>query len=927
MNQLLRIFIILLPGLITKARAAQVREVRYQYTSLYCDSENRIWIGTAMGLYEFRNGYSNRIPNTPNLYITALSSFYNQLLIGTRDGTVYTYDLSTKQFTRRAQLKSEISSFCHSPGFLCISTKGHGLCFINPYRISILNEGKGIGNGFVYQCIPYRNKMYSATDAGIYCNEKNGNSVEFTLRGTLPDQLITAMALWDDRLLCGTQQGDVFFIGLKDHSVQRLPVSECKGSQIHSVLPGKRIIYIGSDSGAYRFDVLSGKVYTEIDHRPVLHIAYDQEATVWFQGPHELISSTEEQMILHRNIADIPCKLVHAVWQDKNQGLWFTPDQGLCYYHFLQDEFRKYTLTPPDKLTDITGIYRDARNNLWVSTMGAGLFRFDSTNKQFRSIPVSSGEENTGLLGVNGNSTSVWAYGLNGVWSMNIADPSFQFKPLLGNVSSSMYVYQVKEDSKGRIWMATDGKGLIYLEGNGLHYFSQEKKIPVQVVYSVVEDSIHQIWFSDYQNGIYIDSGNKIIHLDQSNGLSSNEITSLIPYQKEYVVASSNVGIDLIHIHTRAVTHFYFNSYQSACIPEVNAIAGNSGYVMLGCDKGLLEFRLPEYRTAFAAEAFIEDILVMNQVVSHSKTKFDAGDNFFKFKIGSRWNENELLYFRYRMQGLNMAWNQTVDKEVVFPRLNPGRYTFDLEVANNRQFMNASRTSYSFIILNPFYRQWWFLSGMAALLISGIILFMRFRERRLNRMEKLEKEKLMAEFQALKHQVSPHFLFNSFNTLIQIIDEDPEAAIEYAQMLSEFYRSLLSYRDVDLVSLEEELGLLEKYIYLQKMRFGESLIFENSCSANQIEGYAIPPLTLQLLAENAVKHNTISSSKPLQITVRIDDTHLVLRNNLNPKLQQAAGEHVGLENIQNRFRLLTKKGVEIQVNDNNFTVLIPLIES
>jgi LytS/YehU family sensor histidine kinase len=189
----------------------------------------------------------------------------------------------------------------------------------------------------------------------------------------------------------------------------------------------------------------------------------------------------------------------------------------------------------------------------------------------------------------------------------------------------------------------------------------------------------------------------------------------------------------------------------------------------------------------------------------------------------------------------------------------------------------------------------------------------------------LEKEKAIAELEALKTQVSPHFLFNSFNTLLQVIEEDQEKALEYTSKLSDFYRSLISYRNKNLVSLEEEWQLLENYFFLQKMRFEDALHLHISGRSENDVQYWIPPLILQLLAENAIKHNTVSLSHPLHIEVSLKDHQIIFRNNINVKKDKEKGEGIGIENIRNRYKSLISRPVVIQNTGTHFTVMIPVI--
>lgn len=189
--------------------------------------------------------------------------------------------------------------------------------------------------------------------------------------------------------------------------------------------------------------------------------------------------------------------------------------------------------------------------------------------------------------------------------------------------------------------------------------------------------------------------------------------------------------------------------------------------------------------------------------------------------------------------------------------------------------------------------------------------------------EKLEKENMQARFETLKSQVNPHFLFNSLNTLMTYIDEN-EKASEFVQNLSDFFRSVLTTRDEEVVSLNEELEILEKYIFLQKSRFGNNLKVNFNIENKQKDKFFIPPLSLQMLIENAVKHNIISKDKPLFIDIFIEDTFISIKNNLQRK-KSSTSTKVGLINIQNRYKYLTEKEVKIIETDNVFLVSVPLL--
>lgn len=191
--------------------------------------------------------------------------------------------------------------------------------------------------------------------------------------------------------------------------------------------------------------------------------------------------------------------------------------------------------------------------------------------------------------------------------------------------------------------------------------------------------------------------------------------------------------------------------------------------------------------------------------------------------------------------------------------------------------------------------------------------------------EQLKSENVQSQLEGLKNQVNPHFLFNSLNTLTYIIPEDSEKAIKFVQKLSKVYRYILEIRDKKLIPLAEELEFLHSYIFLLKERFGESLHIELKIP-EQSQTDHIVPLSLQILFENAIKHNIISSSKPLYIEVLLQSKNrLLIRNNLQKKRQAMPSTKVGLQNIKNRYAYFSDEKVVVNNSNTHFAVSLPLI--
>jgi LytS/YehU family sensor histidine kinase len=185
-----------------------------------------------------------------------------------------------------------------------------------------------------------------------------------------------------------------------------------------------------------------------------------------------------------------------------------------------------------------------------------------------------------------------------------------------------------------------------------------------------------------------------------------------------------------------------------------------------------------------------------------------------------------------------------------------------------------------------------------------------------------ERESIAARYESLKNQVNPHFLFNSFNALTNLVYEDQDKAVKFIKQLSEVYRYVLDTRDMEMVPLQEELKFLASYNFLQKIRFENKLNIENTLE--DVRG-SVAPLALQMLIENAIKHNVVSEADPLHVKLYKEAEFIVVENNLQPKTVGESSAGVGLENICKRYAFLSDKKVEIIRGQNKFTVKLPVL--
>ncbi len=228
--------------------------------------------------------------------------------------------------------------------------------------------------------------------------------------------------------------------------------------------------------------------------------------------------------------------------------------------------------------------------------------------------------------------------------------------------------------------------------------------------------------------------------------------------------------------------------------------------------------------------------------------------------------------------------------------------------------------------------KWGLRSSYFAILISFIVSlifvavgFFQNGKRSLLEAESFKAEMLAYKYESLQNQINPHFLFNSFNVLSDLVYEDQKKAVGFITQLSQLFRYVLDSRDKELVPVREELEFIRAYIYLLKTRFEDKLSIQLEFVA--LDEEMLVPMTLQLLIENCVKHNEISASKPLRIRILREKDYIKVENTLQPKPLGEESRKTGLSNITQQYKYFTDKGIFITETDRSFAVAVPLIKS
>lgn len=218
-----------------------------------------------------------------------------------------------------------------------------------------------------------------------------------------------------------------------------------------------------------------------------------------------------------------------------------------------------------------------------------------------------------------------------------------------------------------------------------------------------------------------------------------------------------------------------------------------------------------------------------------------------------------------------------------------------------------------------------FMFYMMLLALNGIVVYYKAWKEYQVQTERLMRETIQAKYDALRNQIDPHFFFNSLSVLTNLVYKNADLSANYITQLAKIYRYILDKKFDNLVPLQTELDFLDSYLFLIRIRHQNSIVCTTEIADNVRENGLIPPATLQMLIENAIKHNRFSTSDPLQITINNNDGFLMVSNSMNIKMNNELSAGIGLENIRKRYQFTSGRSIGILKTENRFLVKLPLI--
>ena len=885
------------------------------YVETLCQTrDGALWIGTLNGLARYKDGAFTRMTFGDTLegqpVFALLEAADGALWIGSRDGASrLSGRLLTKFFhgRRAAGAGTAVRSFTELPGGQIWFAEGNGVGLYNG-RFRKFGPETGL-SGIAFVVSPDgAGGIWVGTSTGLFRLDA-GRALSYPLNPKDPDKGVRA--IYSDRsgtLWIGTLSG---VYGLRDG----------------------RLVQFTTANGLASDGILA--------------LFEDREGSLWIGTSDGGLNRLKDQRIANFTIRDgLTDNKVWTVFEDSAQNLWVGTSNG-SLSRMRRGETR-FT-TEHDFGNRITTMAEDAAGTLWVGTRDQGVFRNDGRGWK----PFGLAE---GLPGLSVSSIcvqrdgSVWIalLGAGVVRYDHGALTRYERKDGLPPAA----IISLFEDRAGDLWFGSFGGGVARLHDGRFQIFTTKDGLPHSSVMSISQDGSGVFWLGT-RGGLARYGDGRFTVYRKTEGLFHDAVQRAIDDGHGYLWLTTNHGVfrvslaelnDVAAHPERGIHPVEFataNGMRSAeCNNSEHGVArGKDGRLWFATVKGLAmadPFHIQINRVP--PQVVVEESLANGRPADLSsgaelppeRRDLEIHYTAFNFRLPGA------IRFKYRLTGFDSKWVEAGARRVAYyTNLPPGSYRFQISASNEDGLWSTPETRLSFSIGRHFYDTTGFRIGVAVAILALVAAAHRSRVLRLRKREGMRSELAEAKLHALRAQLRPHFLFNTFNAVLPFIDSDPARAKGMIIQLADLLRASLKSEPGQLVTVDEELAILEQYTNIERTRFGDRIRVAVEVDPN-VRVARVPSFLLQPLVENAIKHGMKGFTGPvlISVTVRAEGKTLRLRVQDNGRGISAGKElgkadGVGISNVRRRLEALYPKRHAFAVHNLEMggceaTVEIPL---
>jgi len=890
-------------------RAAATSDI----SCIHKDSSGALYLGTNRGLFSFdgKEWQQFLLPDSLlNQSITAITSHSHFQVLGLENGKILLFDGFSfrSAFPDIINISNRIDKIVVSKEEFIIATYGEGLFIVHAdssYSHYTLEDG--VPSADIYDiAVSADRSIYLGTDRGLAVIPPSGSPSTL-----LSDHIIL-------HLCKNRKSGSIYAIDYDGHvfSVHSKYVDSVFTTSISPKAflanTSGDLFILGSDT-LWKFEQMDIPAPSPIllKSRAFWKTAcIDEQNQIWLvNGNGQLIVTPTHLHQFTPNIPAIQC--ISAV----DSLLYLGTEQGLFLYNPNRDKIVNHLL----KNCNILDLeYVPNERELWCASFGKGIYILSPDDMMVEKLSEKEGLINDNLLNIRVQDSLVLAATLGGLSILDVKTHK-SITNLYDSIPQAQYIYDALIDEENILWLGKDQRGLLRINSKG------------QIASFFKESTVYQnhpgkqgIFSATAQAGVkYLDrqSFHKSTIIEKQSCLAITEDKNGILY---FLMED---GVHVCEPEKKIVAPLYPQYTQNQSYQYNHAFNWDAqGHLWWAQENALYKYT-PESDFPLEVSLDILRFSLGDRKFSKEKNKIVVShtDHLFQVEYRGYWlNEPSAITYRYKIAGYDSDWQYSRDQNAIYPKLPPGEYRFIVESDIRANFQNPARKEIHFTILPAIWQRLWFQLALLGSFFFIVFIIARYFINRNKKIEALKAAQIRAELETIKSQINPHFMFNNFNMLLNIVEENPNEAVVYIEQLSDFYRDMLQFRKETVISIYEELDIVKRYFYLLQHRFGEGLKYR--ILGDIPDNTYIIPFSIQLLVENAVKHNRISKSKPLKIDIWIKEDFLIVRNNWQRKKNTAASTGFGLESLQTQYETLANKSIEVEQNEQEYIVTIPILK-
>lgn len=725
------------------------------------DATGFLWVATNNGLYKFDGRSGTAIEPFSKKEITAVFIAQNGVVwAGTKNGKVFSLNHGRVDSLLLDANEDKITSFYELGGSLYIGTYGQGLFRYTgkAQKPNHYTRENGLSDDVIYALAgDGKQRLWCSTDGGVTQLDVSKNEPAFKVisdRSGLPDNIVRNVSMCDDRLLISMQDSGVCYYNLKSSRIERIPFfynwSLGTVLQARSEVPEK--LTIATERNGI-ISISEGKFsiydYSKLIQGTSINTVFiDKTNQIWTGSKKGLSQLYGRRYDFINNSKGLTDDKILALATDNDHSIWIGTTMGIS--RVMRTGEGRYVIEKIQDLTKytISCAAKSPDGDIWFGTYGNGIIVLSAENQ--KSIIINSKDDalpndnistihfsgpNTVYISTLGGGLTKATINREGAYKSFKVEHTYTQSEGLG----SDYVYSAITDDAGKLYVATDGGGLQVFENNTFTSLTKAGKLSSQTAFSLCKDQYNQIWATTNADGIIKYDGKTLTVINAQNGLRDLQPQQLVAFD-DMVFAINDKGIDKIHTKTNAVT--YYDLFEGDLEPNLNAVFIQGNTIYSGTNNGVLVYRA----NRIALDSLKPGVFIKSLQVNYKNTPLDSviefryNQNNMAFDFKGLWLKNpDKLSYRYQLKGFDESWNYSNEAKLVnYNNLSPGSYEFVVQ-SRNEEEMWSDEAGYSFSILTPIWKRWWF---WLLVLTVGSFLIYSFVKYRLR---SLQKENLLLE--------------------------------------------------------------------------------------------------------------------------------------------------------------------------------------